>query len=69
MSKDEFIEGYCTRSGITWEWLSGPEGMRVALPCACSDEGCQGWAMVRNDPESIAVHTTLYGPDNEAPNV
>ena len=66
---DKFIDGYCSRSGVSWAWLSGPEGMRVALPCACGDDECEGWAMVRNDPHDIEIHVTIYGPENETPTV
>lgn len=58
MTKDEFISGYCKRSGLTWDWLSKHE---VALPCACGEESCEGWAMVSNDGESIKAHLDLYG--------
>lgn len=54
MTEDEFIASYCKRSGVTWEWLSL---RRAALPCACGNEGCEGWAMIPNDPESIEWHS------------
>ena len=59
MTREEFIAGYCERSGVTWEWLSTS---RNARPCNCREEGCDGWAMVSNDPEMIAVHDRLYNP-------
>lgn len=43
MTKEEFIQGYCERSNITWEELSQ---FRKAIPCDCEDEGCHGWQMV-----------------------
>lgn len=42
MTRNEFIAGYCERSGVTWEWLS--EHMD-AIPCDCGDETCLGWQM------------------------
>lgn len=40
MTKDEFIDGYCTRSGITREFflLHGD-----AVPCDCGEGTCAGW--------------------------
>lgn len=65
MTKDEFIAGYCERSKISWEKLSQH---RVALPCACGEDGCDGWAMVTNDPLSIETHNKLYAPTQEPSN-
>lgn len=62
MTRDEFIRNYCERTGVTWEWLSGPEGNQVALRCACGEVGCLGWAMVTNEPLSLKAHTDLYAP-------
>lgn len=42
MTREEFIEGYCKRSRITWEWLSK---YRDAVPCDCGERGCEGWQM------------------------
>ena len=54
LTKQEFIERYCERSGVTWEGLSR---YRVALPCRCGDDdSCEGWVMVRNDTQSILEH-------------
>ena len=62
MTLDEFISGYCSRSGITWEWLSQ---YKVALPCACGEENCEGWAMVSKD--MVDIHNELYGPNQARP--
>lgn len=62
LTEDQFIDGYCARSGVSREWLMGAEGMRAAMRCECSAEECEGWAMVRNDPLSIQTHLELYGP-------
>lgn len=53
MTRQEFIDRYCARSGVQWDWLSRH---RVALPCACGDDTCEGWVMVRNDTQSILAH-------------
>jgi hypothetical protein len=58
MTKEEFIEAYCARSKVTWQWLSQ---YMVALPCACDDAACQGWAMV--SPEGADSQIALYGPE------
>jgi hypothetical protein len=40
MTKDQFIEGYCERSGITREsFLKYGD----AVPCDCGEGSCQGW--------------------------
>ena len=57
MTKQEFIDSYCLRSNVTWEKLSE---RRIALPCACGQEGCEGWAMVSNDTDDIRTHMYLY---------
>lgn len=59
MTKEEFIAGYCERSGLTWEYLSRH---KVALPCACGEDGCDGWAMISNNEDSIKTHMELYFP-------
>ena len=43
MPKEEFIVGYCERSGITWEELSE---WATVLPCDCEEDDCRGWVMV-----------------------
>lgn len=49
MTRDEFIDGYIERSGITPERtpdgfiLAGQE--HKAMKCDCGDEACEGWAM------------------------
>lgn len=62
MDKQKFIDGYCERSGVTWEWLSK---YKTALPCQCGLELCEGWAMVSNDELSIKVHNELYAPNSK----
>lgn len=61
MTKEEFIAGYCQRSKIIEEQLNDLN--LVALPCACGAEGCEGWAMILNHPDSIAIQMQFYAPD------
>ena len=61
MTRDEFIAGYCERSGVTWEWLSQ---RYAALPCACGEKGCDGWAMVGHP--MIEHHMQFYAPQSDA---
>ena len=63
MTREEFIKGYCERSGIT----PTPNGARVgirrmfALPCSCGEEICEGWGMI---PESqIHDHLCREAPE------
>ena len=49
MTQQEFIDAYCARGGVTWEWLST---RRDAVPCDCGEPGCDGWAMVPKDEVS-----------------
>lgn len=59
MDADEFIAEYCKRSDISVELF---KSRYVALPCACGEALCQGWAKVRNLPEDIDMHNELYAP-------
>lgn len=45
VTRDDFIIGYCERSGISWDRLRKSQ---VVLPCSCGEEDCQGWAMISN---------------------
>jgi hypothetical protein len=72
MTRDEFIDGYVSRSNKNYlglertpdgyRWGHGPNQRKVALPCACGDDKCQGWAMVSVDPEMLEDHMLLYAP-------
>jgi hypothetical protein len=62
LTKEEFITGYCRRSGISREKF---DQRLVALPCQCDGDDCDGWAVVEQDLESQAVHRELYGPEEE----
>jgi len=64
MTRDEFIDGYMARSGIDPEFRT-EDGFvvvgsrRVAVPCACGDEACSGWAMV--SPDDVDEYLDRYG--------
>lgn len=63
MTRDEFERGYCERSKISVE---ENRKYSVALPCACSDQTCPGWAMVSlTDPGLLISHLALYLPDRD----
>ena len=59
ITKGEFEKNYCARSGITKEFY---DKYYVTLPCACDYEECEGWAKIRNDPQSIDEHKRFYEP-------
>ena len=57
MTKEEFIKDYCRMSDIPPEYLLK---VCVVLPCACGRDGCEGWAVVANNEQSIKAHNELY---------
>lgn len=59
MTREEFIAGYCERSGFPEDYVLQNN---VALPCACSEDGCTGWAMVEREELQIKSHYKLYAP-------
>jgi hypothetical protein len=59
----KFIQRYCERSGLS---VSEVMQTQVCLPCSCSDDGCEGFAMVSNNPLSIKAHNMLYGRRRES---
>lgn len=71
MTKDEFIDAYISRSGgkieRTADGMKMGEWEQVALPCACGEDGCEGWAMITNNSWSIRSHLFFYGPDDGRP--
>jgi len=75
MTKDEFIDHYLKnvspgfgrpRFSRTANGIETAGDRRVAMPCACGETGCDGWAMVPDDPEQIEMHNRLYGPSPPA---
>lgn len=66
MTRDEFIQQYAPGQNVSREFstlgfvtIAGT--VRNALPCACGEDGCKGWAMVGAD--SIDSHLRLYAPE------
>lgn len=43
MTREEFIQDYAERGGVTVEWLAA--NGRVAQVCECGEAGCDGWQM------------------------
>lgn len=69
MTRDEFIDGYMQRSKIDPKYRTAtgfdtPGWPRIALPCACGDPSCNGWAMVTDSPEGISGQM-FYAPEDE----
>lgn len=65
-TREEFIDGYMNRSDLPTEYRT-EDGYYIptyqrhyALPCACDDEDCKGWAMVGED--LVDSHMKLYAP-------
>ncbi len=50
ISKEEFEKGYAERCGMTVAQLALLG--RVAEPCGCGENGCQGWQMVHEENRS-----------------
>lgn len=49
-TREQFIKGYCERSGMSWESLSA---RRQVVPCECEEDICTGWAMVPKDEPAV----------------
>jgi hypothetical protein len=54
MTKEEFMNKY----RIAFEEF---DKYYAALPCHCGRKGCEGCALVHNEPGSIAHHNNRYG--------
>lgn len=71
MTRDEFIDGYMERSKLRPEMRAPygyvwPDGKKVyALPCACGDDICEGWAMISG--EYVEDHNKFYAPRRADP--
>lgn len=66
MTRAEFIHGYIARSKLEVKAEALDDGFliagrkRLALPCACGEDICEGWAMVSDVPEDVKTHMELY---------
>jgi hypothetical protein len=66
MTQAEFIRAYAARSHLPADnailgFIRLGDHVWIALPCACDDEGCEGWAMV--SAEGVTTHLELYAPN------
>lgn len=63
MTRAEFIDAYCARSGVSeHKTRSGfaTEGHeRIAVTCQCGESDCPGWQM--RSPESLLDDLRDYG--------
>lgn len=61
MTRTEFVKAYAKRSNVSdayaefGEIVDGPRTI-IALPCACGNPACEGWAMMG----ASAVHDHLF---------
>jgi len=58
MTKEEFIKKYTEGidiSEVAYNYFF------ITLPCNCGERGCDGWACVLNNENSIRRHRELYG--------
>ena len=66
VTRAEFIKSYASASRLSAEYavlgIIDVGGKTLcALPCACGEEGCQGWAMLSAD--GVADHLFFRAPD------
>jgi hypothetical protein len=67
MKRIDFVRAYAKRSGLSDKWallgyVDAEKGrVRVALPCACGDETCEGWAML--SAEHVTHHLQFNAPE------
>ena len=67
ITRSEFIRAYARESGLPEPQFSAMGVLDVdghallALPCACGDKTCQGWALL--SAEQIITHLTFHAPD------
>lgn len=65
MTRAEFVRDYAQRSGLPDKWarlgfVEAGSRVYVALPCACGEEMCEGWAMLSN--EHVLHHLQFNAP-------
>lgn len=68
MTRDEFIDGYMARSKLSPDLRTSvgytfKNFVYEALPCACGDSSCDGWAMVSTELKD--THMQLYAPQQD----
>ena len=61
MTREEFVRQYAKESGVSVEWaglgiIEFGGTIRTAMPCACGDDSCRGWAML----SANAIHDHLF---------
>jgi hypothetical protein len=67
MKRADFVRAYANRSGLSDNWafigcVDAEKGwVLVALPCACGDETCEGWAML--SAEHVTHHLQFNAPE------
>jgi hypothetical protein len=67
MNRTEFIRRYAEQSKLSAKTASlgfielGQNRYRLALPCGCDSELCDGWAMIV--PDMVDHHLRFYAPD------
>jgi len=60
VTREQFEQAYAARSGVTVDWLK--EHGREARPCACNNEGCEGWQMAHVKELQWAVDQGIATP-------
>lgn len=66
MTRKEFVTAYAQRSGLSDEracigLVKVGDHRMIALPCACGEESCEGWAML--GIEAVLHHLFFNAPD------
>ncbi|KKL51393.1 hypothetical protein LCGC14_2295930 [marine sediment metagenome] len=63
ISLKEFERAYIKRSNISRSFYNR---WRITLPCKCDDDGCEGWASISKNPDSVHHHCLFsFPPINE----
>ena len=66
MTREDFVKAYAGRSNLSAEYAAlgiiDTDGRTYcALPCACGEESCEGWAMV--SASGVDSHLMFSAPD------
>jgi hypothetical protein len=67
MKRADFVRAYANNSGLSakladWGMVDAGKGwVLIALPCACDDRDCPGWAML--SAEHILHHLQFDAPE------